>query len=131
MIRVVLEDGTERDLAEAEVTLTWKAPEDESAETSYTLADVKALLLFDPNLKTMAGMFKGMPIMGVAFVDDQSTDLRIEVPMPLGFANDLGSQLVKETDRFATAIKVAGGNPKQGLQRYQALPADLGPPPGE
>jgi hypothetical protein len=130
MIRVVLADGTQRNLAEAEVTLTWKAPEDETVETSYTLEDVKALMVFDPVLGTMAGALKGMPIMGLAFTDDGDTGIRVEVPVPLGFANDLGHQLVKETDRFAAAIKLAGGDSGRALKRFQTLPADLGPPPG-
>lgn len=128
MIEVVLEDGTRRDLAGAEVTLTWKAPEI-GAESSYALEDVKVLLLINPNLGTMAGMFRGMPIMGVAFTNDDP-DLRIEVPMPLGFANDLGQQLTRETDRFAAHVKAAGGNGAKALQRFQSLPADTPPPPG-
>lgn len=130
MIEVVLSDGTRRHLDDAEVTLTWKAEEDESASTSYTLDDVKALMVYNPNMSTMAGMFKGMPIMGMAFKDDD-LDLRIEVPIPLGFANDLGQQLVRDTDRYAGQVKAANGNAAKALQRYQSLPADLPPAPGE
>lgn len=128
MIEVVLEDGTRRPLHEAEVTLTWKAPEDDEAESSYTLDDVKAMLVVNPNVGTMAGMFRGMPIMAVALTSDEP-EIRFEVPMPLGFANDMGQQLVKETDRFAAQVKLAGGNGTKALQRYQSLPVDLPPPP--
>lgn len=134
MIRVVLKDGTQRDLGEAKVTLTWEAPlgtsEVDPGSVEYALDDVHALIVIDPNLKTMAGMLGGMPIMGVALVDDRGTGIRVETPMPLGFANDLGHQLVKETDRYAAQVKLASGNTKKALERFQALPADLPPPPG-
>lgn len=128
MIEVVLSDGTRRMLNEAEVAMKWKAKEDDSAESSYTFDEVKVMLLYGPNLSTMAGMFRGMPIMGMAFTDDSG--LRVEVPVPLGFANDLGTQLVKDTDRYAAQVKAAGGDTKKALQRYQSLPADLPPAPG-
>lgn len=109
VITVVLADGSRRNLSDADVSLSWVHDDGQGNETVdvYALADVKALLVINPNLKTMAGQLHGMPIMGAAFEDDTDTGIRIEIPMPLGFANDLGQQLVKETDRYAAALKLA------------------------
>jgi hypothetical protein len=125
MIKVVLANGEERRLEDATVTLQW---DDGDESTVVRMESVKALILLGPSLSTMAGMFNGMPVMGVAFTDEANA-LRIEVPVPLGFANDLGQQLVRDTDRYAAQVKLAGGNGKQALQRYMSLPADLPPTP--
>jgi hypothetical protein len=125
VIEVVLEDGTKRMLDQAEVKFTWT--DADGAEHEYGLDEVKALILYDPEMGTQVGMWSGMPIMGVRFTD--ASDLRIETPLPLGFANDLGHQLVKDTDRFAEAIKQVGGDTKKGIERYQSLPAGLPEPP--
>jgi hypothetical protein len=117
MIVVSLKDGTKRALDKAEVVLGWEVPHahfpDVKVIDQFTLADVIALLLIEPEMGAMPGKMGGMPIVGLAFTD--ASDLRVEVPLPLDFAEAVGRQLIEmvEAVRAGTA------------QVYRTMPGGL------
>lgn len=100
MIVCVLSDGTRRALNAAEVTLAWEQPkppmngeEGGTERVEFALADVKALILMEPEVGWMPGDFAGMPVLGVRYKNPGEPS--IEVPMPLEYAAELGASLIE------------------------------------
>lgn len=116
MIVVVLKDGSRRTLDKAKVTLEWTIDDAGTVET-FTLDEVKALMVMDPEVGTMLGDIGGMPVLGMRFTD--TSDLRIEIPIPVGDAATLGNQLVE----MVTAAQ-------SKVHRVGLMPSTLPPPPG-
>lgn len=91
MIQVQMQDGTTFHVEDAEVTFT--VGEGEDAKT-YGWQDLARIMLIDGGYGVSDGRFggpQGMPIRGLVWTD--TSDMRIEIPMPLEAAEDLGKAL--------------------------------------
>lgn len=91
MIQVQMQDGTAFMVDAAQVTFT--VGEGDDAKT-YGWGDLARIMLIDGGYGVTDGKFggpQGMPIRGIAWTD--TSDLRVEIPMPLEVAEDLGKTL--------------------------------------
>jgi hypothetical protein len=119
VIRVKLDDGTERVLSEAEVKLTWR--DDDGTVHEYDLAAVEKLMLIQPDLFLAPGLMNDMPVVGLALRDESG--LGIETPMPVGFALDLAERIPVDV------IEAQQMSPRAKLTLARTMPR-LPKPPG-
>jgi hypothetical protein len=98
-------DGTTFEPSEAH----WRIWTPDRPEVEYSWDDVKLLMMLEPTLDVVEGVFGppgskgGMPIRGLRFTD--LSDLVVEVPLPLPLAREMGGLLAQ------SKIEVAGSVP--------------------
>lgn len=98
MIVVHFKDGAKRQLAAGQVSFVFDGDE---GRKLYGLDDLVRIEMLGPEVVVADGTFKGMPIRGLVITDVSDNSLRIDVPMPLDYAGDLGEKLAaKKIDVF-------------------------------
>lgn len=100
MILVHFRDGTHRQIQAATVTFAFDT---DDGRKLYGLDDLVRLEFLGPTVQVADGTFRGMPIRGLVVTDGGDAAVRVDVPMPLDYANDLGEKLAaKKIDVFRT-----------------------------
>lgn len=133
MIHVVLADGSRRALDEAEVTLSWPpGPTEEIDRHEYALEDVRKLVMIDAEIVVGPGLIGGgMPVVGLALLD--TSDLSIEVPMPLESALEIAKRLPQAVLAASGRAEAEAAEQEQqgsgsNVRVFRAIPPKPKPP---